>query len=598
MDDGVPRKRARVRKLTIALAFAVALFGGAAGAAQAAPCGLPDAQPLWIDYGVSPGSPLNAVMRRPGVIVGASGLGFPGELRAAGVKTVYFDLHLRQRVGTPSAPADPSVIEARANRFFDFAVQSTGCATPYIAFNELFGAWLPTPWSASNAQYRANVLTFLRTIAQRGGRSFLLLASKPYTAGEAGEWWRQVAAVADLVREVYFPAPHIYKQGPIIANRTLRKAFRSAIDDFTELGIPTSKIGLMLGFQTTRGGGGREALKPARAWFEVVKWQALAAKRVAAETKIPTVWSWGWQWWNNAERDPDKPAAACVYLWARDPSLCNARARAGPRFNASLTEGQLALPRGVRCTLGRARITEAALSRLANVTTDREVALTALLARVAVQSVARPTRGEVLAAERAVIAGRFRGSRAAYLAALQRARATVGLARGVLADELRQLRLSARLRVKRPSSRDVSDYYRTYANLPARPVEASPAPLWLGGRRTGIALSSVAPARIFSVPSGRTVTVRSSGEEYTVRALDEAVPLGALPLAVARPAIRVALTHLARAEAYERWLVKRQEHTLRRAVCARDELPAVGASQLTEFLPFLALGSGAGRPGA
>ena len=41
--------------------------------------------------------------------------------------------------------------------------------------------------------------------------------------------------------------------------------------------IPTSKLGIFVGFQTTKGTGGREGLKPATAWFEVVKLQALAA---------------------------------------------------------------------------------------------------------------------------------------------------------------------------------------------------------------------------------------------------------------------------------------------------------------------------------
>ena len=61
-------------------------------------------------------------------------------MRALGAATIFFDLHLNDRVGTTSAPADPSTIAAKAKRRFDFAVQVTGCATPLIAENELFGA--------------------------------------------------------------------------------------------------------------------------------------------------------------------------------------------------------------------------------------------------------------------------------------------------------------------------------------------------------------------------------------------------------------------------------------------------------------------------
>src|ERR671936_1577140 len=95
-------------------------------------------------------------------------------------------------------------------------------STPPIAENELFGAGTITPWSASNAIYRANVLLYLRILRQRGARPVLLVSSTPYTGGDAADWWRQVAQVAMIVREVYFPAPKIYKLHAIQGSRTLR----------------------------------------------------------------------------------------------------------------------------------------------------------------------------------------------------------------------------------------------------------------------------------------------------------------------------------------------------------------------------------------
>jgi hypothetical protein len=92
----------------------------------------------------------------------------------------------------------------------------------------------------------------------------------------------------------------------------------------TSAGIPVTKVGLFLGFQTERGNGGREGLERL-AWFRTTKWQALAAKQVAAELHVPTLWSWGWGEWGGQSVDPDKPAAACVYLWARNHSLCDGR---------------------------------------------------------------------------------------------------------------------------------------------------------------------------------------------------------------------------------------------------------------------------------
>ena len=86
-----------------------------------------------------------------------------------------------------------------------------------------------------------------------------------------------------------------------------------------------------------------------------MKLEALAAKQVAAETKIQGVWSWGWPSFSAAGNDPDKAAAACVYLWARDPKLCDGPKLAGAAFNTSLTEGQISLPAACAARSARAR---------------------------------------------------------------------------------------------------------------------------------------------------------------------------------------------------------------------------------------------------
>src|SRR5436305_490534 len=101
------------------------------------------------------------------------------------------------------------------------------CSNPVIAENELVGSWLAVSWSATNAQYRANVLLFLQTLRQRGAQPWLLVNAEPYTDSTAGDWWRHVADVAGIVREVYFPAPLIYRRGPIYGNRQLRQSLRA-----------------------------------------------------------------------------------------------------------------------------------------------------------------------------------------------------------------------------------------------------------------------------------------------------------------------------------------------------------------------------------
>jgi hypothetical protein len=112
------------------LAAALALAAGGAargGAAQPIPfpCGLPQAQPVWIDYADGMVPFWSTIFARPGIVAAASQFVVPPQLRAHGAQTVFFDLYLGNRVGTPSRPADPSVIQARADKLFQTAVATT-----------------------------------------------------------------------------------------------------------------------------------------------------------------------------------------------------------------------------------------------------------------------------------------------------------------------------------------------------------------------------------------------------------------------------------------------------------------------------------------
>jgi hypothetical protein len=262
-----------VRRAVVVLGLLLALGGSArADAPGPLPCGLPQAQPLWVDYADGMVPFWSTIFARPGVVGAASNFIVPPQLRAHGAKTVYFDLYLQNRVGTPSKPADPSVVESRADKLFDTAAASSGCPTPLIALNELAGANLPTPWTPTTAQYRANVLELVQRLAERGARPFLLLPKRPYTHDEAADdWWRQAAQSADLVPEVYFSGPSVSKQGAVLGSRRLRGVMRTRMEDLIQIGIPTSRIGMMLQFSSTRGAGGREGLQPLGKWLDVVK---------------------------------------------------------------------------------------------------------------------------------------------------------------------------------------------------------------------------------------------------------------------------------------------------------------------------------------
>jgi hypothetical protein len=577
--------------LVVAALGALALLPARADAAarpQTAPawagtCGLPQASPIWVDYGWPELAP---IFGRPGVVVTASGGTFPSEIRAAGARTVYFDLYLNRRVGQPISPADPATIRDKAEKLYAFAAQQMGCADPTIVENELFGAHLVTPWSETNAVYRQNVLTFLQVLAEKGAHPVLLINSEPYTGPDALTWWQQTAAVADIVREAYIPATLTWKQGPIVGNRSLRVAYRRYIGQLTAIGIPPQRLGLMVSFATTKGIGGRNGLEPVDAWLQVAKWQALSARAVAEELGIGSIWTWGWAQWNPKEDDPDKALAACVWLWTRAPAFCDAPTEAGPDFNASRTEGQIRLSPGTQCTVGGRTLASTAIARLQQLTGDRDTAFTALFQRL-VESAAEPVSAkEVLAAERSVVATRFNGSRAAYVGALAQARANVTVGRAVLGDELRRARLAADLPARTPSGAQVTTFYRSYPDLLVREVATKKPTPWLGGRKRGLLLSAIAPERLFTGGAQRLWTPYGP---LTVRPLGDAAPLGAVPFARARPAIITALKQFSRGEAYERWTESLQARALTTTICAHDDLPQPAAVELSTYIPFLRL---------
>lgn len=576
-----------MKRLLVILLAVSAGFAAAPHRAAADTCGVPDKGTIWVDF--ADGSvPFWQTFARPGVIAAAANFIYPPQLRAAGARTVYWDMNFRLRVGTPLEPYDPAVVINRANRLYATAALSSGCTRPIIAENELNGASLVTPWTANNAAYRRNVMIYVQTLSSLGAHPVILVPSAPYTGDVAGDWWRELSNYADVVRESYFAAPSIAKQGPIEGSRSLRMMFRKRVAEFTSAGLPASKLGLMLGFQTTRGSGGREGASR-KAWLEVTKLQALSAKEVASEVGLRSIWSWGWATWSAGEVNPDKPTAACVYLWARNQRLCNGPGAAGKGFDASLTEGQLLLPSGTRCTLYGRPVTESAISALRPIIGDPDVAFSAAFARVVTTLQVPLEPKQISDAERAVVAARFGGSFAAYRAALAKAHASVGAARAVIADELRQMKIEHGFRVGGVSAADVREFYATYAQSLVRLVQTKTRAPWLGNRTRGYALADTAPPQLFSLPlGGKWKTVRTMGGTFQVKALDDAVPLGALPLDVARQPVVDALQGIARSDRYESWLMARERQLDDQAVCRRDVQPDPSFVDLTDYLPFLA----------
>ncbi len=263
----------RARLLAIAAVAALCLASAAArpepASSQASanrvtlndPCAMPSAAPLWIDF--ADGSvPFWQIFARPGVIGAGSSPTVLPQLRAAGAATVYFDLYMKYRVGTLTDPFDTGTVVSESNTLYDQAVARTGCTTPRIGENELFSVNFPAPWTAAAAQYRTNVLTMVKTLSSRGARPYLLLPRAPASDSVTTAWWQELSNYSTLVLEVYFSGRQVYAQGPVAGSRRLRVAFRRAITAFTDMGISSTKLGIMLGFQVAPGAGGGSPSSP------------------------------------------------------------------------------------------------------------------------------------------------------------------------------------------------------------------------------------------------------------------------------------------------------------------------------------------------
>lgn len=571
------------------LGVPAALVGSAAARPDELSCGVADPQPpAWIDFADGSVTFWRERFARPGVIVATGGSLLAAEARTAGAATVHWDMYLRKRVGTPSEPADADLMQRRADSLFDYAVTVSACERPLIALNELWGASLPTPLTPTAERYRANVLRFVTRLSERGGRPALLVSSEPFTGGDAGAWWRAIGQVSDIVLEKYANANLIWRDGAVDGSRRLRTGYRASAAKLFAIGIPPSRVGLMIGFQTGAGSGGREGLQPRSRWFDVAKWQAFAAEQVSRELRLTHVWSWGWAQRNERSNDPDKTFAACVWLWAREPGLCDAPEILGDELDADRRAGQIDLPAGVRCVYDGNPLTASGVAALAKVTGDRELALTALVVRAVERQRANVGTAQILAAERRIVVARFGGSGASYRAALAERGASLAVARAIIGDELRRAEIHEGLIAPRPTAADVTRFRATFAGAPARRLVVSPAPSWLPDGR-GLALATSAPRAVFEMASRHTATLRTAEGVFKVRALEDAAPLGAVSLTIARPAIVRELTRERRADAYVAWTIRQQKNAESRLVCERDRLPEHGVVSLSSFAPFLSL---------
>ena len=445
-----------------------------AALADPGPCPvLAPTAPLPVEFSDGSVAFRQAVFARPGITVASTGNSVSKALRDAGASTGYWEMNLPALAGTPAAPADPATMDAVAAAEVQKAQAATACPNPIIALNELLGSDVAGPLPASAQRYRDAVLALMRGLAADGATPFLLVPRR-FTVRGTEDWWRQVGQVGWLVPEAYTPATSLWSIGnPFLISRQMRVGFREWVGRLTGLGIPASRIGLMLGFQSGDSQGGRAGLQPAAAWLEIVKLQSQAGIAVARELGLSTVWSWGWGTFATpGSADPDKQAAACTYLWARDTdALRRARARRA-RFRSGSHRGQRAACRHDAMPVRRRLVRDGGADRPDTAGISRAGALTALLERSLVRARATIGPTAMLRAERSVIAGQFDGQRSTYRQFLQSEGATPAsraTPSGTSCSRPRSHAACASLRSPPTTSRPTSRRTPERARAPSRP---------------------------------------------------------------------------------------------------------------------------------
>ena len=231
----------------------------------------------------------------------------------------------------------------------------------------------------------------------------------------------------------------------------------------------------------------------AGAWLEVTKLQALAAKQVAQEVGLRSVWSWGWGRLERgrARSRTSRPQPVRLPLGAQ-PELCNGPAAAGAGFNASLTEGQLVFPAGTRCTLYGQAGRPSAISVADAGDRRRGRRVHRRLRARGRRASTSPLRSKQVAdgrAARSWPAASAAATRATARRSPRRTRARRGAR--VIADELRRLAIESGFRVAGPDSRRRSGATtRPTARRRARLVATKTAAPWLGMPRSAASRSS------------------------------------------------------------------------------------------------------------
>ena len=403
-------------------------------------------------------------------------------------------MHLRGRVGTPSEPVDPARRRSPAPTGSSTTRAAVdGCPTPIDRRERAQRARArSTPWTATNRAVPARTSSSTSRPSPRAGQAVPARHRAPRTpAARPADWWRQVARSPTSCASPTSPRRRSAKQGPVLGSRTLREHVPERASAISRGRHPAAQLGLMLGFQTTPGSGGRERASSRRRWLEVD--EAAGARRApgrgGAQARVGLVVGLGDVLGTRGDRSRQGRGRVRLPLDARARALRRARA---PRARASTprwTEGQLVLPAGAHSARSSAStsIRADAISALTRSPATSEVAFTApspAWSRERAydadrgQAGARPPSGaRDLQLRRLALRVPRRRSRKAHASVDGRARR----------DRRRaapRRRSSAGCHVPRPTAGEIQSLLRRRTPTSTRGlVESKARPPWLGNRR-------------------------------------------------------------------------------------------------------------------
>ena len=347
--------------------------------------------PRWVDFADQTVGWRERVFGHKNITVAIADPQLAASLRKRGARTTFWEMNLYRVVGTPTKPLPRRHVRATADRLVFRARRSTGLRNPWITFNEMLGSRDRRPFRLAERRYRENILILLGRVCARGALPWLLVPSNPRTDDKSRRWWKRVGELSGVIRETYFSAPEVMKYSPQNATLVMRARLRGAAYAMSQLRIPRHHQGIVLGFQS---GGiyGRNGLASRAEWLQFVALKTAAARQVAREHGLGTVWSWGWGTYNLRGTDGDKPLAACTYLWVRAARFCALPHEAGPLERERLYRP---LQLATRCFISNRQTQWGLVERARSLSSDPAVLANALASEAALRRQFPLTRRQV-----------------------------------------------------------------------------------------------------------------------------------------------------------------------------------------------------------